>query len=156
ARLALALSWDHMNRGSFAVSRGGFANAGGLPDGQPGGPGHGILPLSPGITALIAKGNIEAALPELEQAHDIAARAGDRDTQVLALVGKGRALVQSGDVEQGLAILDEASTSAVSGELRPYATGLVYCATISSCRRVGDYRRAAEWTEAASRWCEQG
>jgi class 3 adenylate cyclase len=43
----------------------------------------------------------------------------------------------------------------VSGELRPYATGLVYCATITSCQHVGDYRRAAEWTEAASRWCEQ-
>jgi class 3 adenylate cyclase len=30
----------------------------------------------------------------------------------------------------------------------------VYCVTITSCQNVGDYRRAAEWTEAASRWCE--
>jgi class 3 adenylate cyclase len=155
ARLALTLSWDHLNRGAFAVSRGWFANAERLLEGQPEAREHGFLALSRGITALFAEGNIEDALPELERAHDIAARAGDRDTQVLALVGKGRAFVQRGDVEQGLAILDEASTSAVSGELRPYATGLVYCATISGCRRVGDYRRAAEWTEAASRWCEQ-
>jgi class 3 adenylate cyclase len=155
ARLALALSWDHANRGAFAVSRGWFANAERLLEGQPEAREHGILALSRGITALFAEGNIDDALPELERAHDIAARTGDRDTQVLSLVGKGRAFVQRGDVEQGLAILDEASTSAVSGELRPYATGIVYCATISSCRRVGDYRRAAEWTEAASRWCEQ-
>jgi class 3 adenylate cyclase len=155
ARLALSLSWDHMNRGSFAVSRGWFANAERLLEGQPEAPEHGILALSRGITALLAEGNIGDALPELERAYEIAARAGDRDTQVLALVGKGRAFVQSGDVEQGLAILDEASTSAVSGELRPFATGLVYCVTISSCQNVGDYRRAAEWTEAASRWCEQ-
>ncbi len=155
ARLALTLSWDHLNRGAFAVSRGWFANAERLLEGQPEAREHGFLALSRGITTLFAEGNIDDALPELERAHDIAARAGDRDTQALALVGKGRAFVQRGDVEQGLAILDEASTSAVSGELRPYATGLVYCATITSCQHVGDYRRAAEWTEAASRWCEQ-
>jgi class 3 adenylate cyclase len=155
ARLALTLSWDHLNRGAFAVSRGWFANAERLLEGQPEAREHGFLALSRGRNTLFAEGNIDDALPELERAHDIAARAGDRDTQALALVGKGRAFVQRGDVEQGLAILDEASTSAVSGELRPYATGLVYCATITSCQHVGDYRRAAEWTEAASRWCEQ-
>jgi class 3 adenylate cyclase len=155
ARLALTLSWDQMNRGVFAVSRGWFANAERLLEGLPEAAEHGYLALSRGITALLAEGNVGEALPELERAHDIAARAGDRDTQVLALVGKGRALVQSGEVEEGLAILDEASTSAVSGELRPFATGLVYCVTITSCQNVGDYRRAAEWTDAASRWCEQ-
>ena len=155
ARLALTLSWDHMNRAAFAVSRGWFANAERLLEGLPEAGEHGYLALSRGVTALLAEGNVEAALPELERAHDIAQRAGDRDTQVLALVGKGRALVQTGEVEQGLAILDEASTSAVSGELRPFATGLVYCVTITSCQNVGDYGRAVEWTEAASRWCEQ-
>jgi len=155
ARLALTLSWDHMNRAAFAVSRGWFANAERLLEGQPEAAEHGYLALSRGVTALLAEGNFADALPELERAHDIAARTGDRDTQVLALVGKGRAFVQRGDVEAGLAILDEASTSAVSGELRPYATGIVYCVTITSCQNVGDYRRAAEWTDAASRWCEQ-
>ena len=155
ARLALTLSWDQMNRGAFAVSRGWFSNAERLLQGLPEAAEHGYLALSRGVTALLAEGDVDRALPELERAHDIAARTGDRDTQVLALVGKGRAFVQLGDVEAGLAILDEASTSAVSGELRPFATGLVYCVTITSCQNVGDYRRAAEWTEAASRWCEQ-
>ena len=107
ARLALTLSWDHMNRAAFAVSRGWFANAERLLEGLPEAGEHGYLALSRGVTALLAEGNVEAALPELERAHDIAQRAGDRDTQVLALVGKGRALVQSGEVEKGLAILDE-------------------------------------------------
>ncbi len=155
ARLALTLSWDHINRAAFAVSRGWFSNAERLLEGLPEAAEHGYLALSRGVTALLAEGDVGKALPELERAHDIARRAGDRDTQVLALVGKGRALVQNGEVEQGLAILDEASTSAVSGELRPFATGLVYCVTITSCQDVGDYRRAVEWTEAASRWCEQ-
>ena len=41
------------------------------------------------------------------------------------------------------------------GELRPYSTGLVYCITISSCRDLGDFRRAAEWTDVANRWCDR-
>ncbi len=155
ARLALTLSWDHMNRGAFAVSRGWFSNAERLLEGLPEAPEHGHLALSRGVTALLAEGDLAKALPELERAHDIALRSGDRDTQVLALVGKGRAFVQRGDVEAGLAILDEASTSAVAGELRPFATGVVYCVTITSCQNVGDYRRAAEWTDAANRWCDQ-
>ncbi len=40
-------------------------------------------------------------------------------------------------------------------QLRPHSTGLVYCITISSCQELGDYRRAAEWTEAANRWCDR-
>ena len=155
ARLALTLSWDHMNRGAFAVSQGWFANAERLLAEAPEAAEHGRLALSRGITALLAEGNIEVALEQLERARDIAGRSGDRDTQVLALVGKGRALVLRGDVAEGLAILDEASTSAVSGELRPFATGLVYCVTIGTCQFVGDYRRAAEWTEAANRWCDR-
>jgi class 3 adenylate cyclase len=43
----------------------------------------------------------------------------------------------------------------VCGELQPYYTGLVYCITISASQDLGDYRRAAEWTEAANRWCDR-
>lgn len=154
ARLALTLSWDQLNRGAFAVSRGWFANAERLLDGLPEAAEHGYLALSRGITTLLAEGDVPRSLSELERAQDIAERTGDRDTQVLALVGRGRAYVHAGEVEKGLAILDEASTSAVSGELRPFATGVVYCVTISSCQDVGDFRRAAEWTAAANRWCD--
>jgi class 3 adenylate cyclase len=31
--------------------------------------------------------------------------------------------------------------------------GNIYCMTISACSDLGDYRRAAEWTETANRWC---
>ena len=73
---------------------------------------------------------------------------------MLALVGRGRALVKRGEIEEGLALLDEATAAAICGELRPHSTGLVYCITISACHDLGDYRRAAEWTEAANSWCD--
>ena len=74
---------------------------------------------------------------------------------MLALVAKGRALVKSGKIDEGLELIDEATAAAVSGQLDPYSTTLVYCMTISSCQDVGDLRRAAEWTEAANRWCDR-
>jgi hypothetical protein len=91
---------------------------------------------------LFAEGDLAIALANFERASEIAQRVDDRDTQVLALVGKGRTLVKRGEVEEGLALLDEATASAVCGELRPYSTGLVYCITISSCHDLGDYRRS--------------
>ena len=46
-------------------------------------------------------------------------------------------------------MIDESMASAVSGELGQFPTALIYCTTISACNRIGDYRRAAEWTNAA-------
>ena len=152
ARLALTLSWDQGGRGAFAVSHGWFANAERLLEGQPESAGHAYLTLTRAVNAMF-EGNLEAAIADFDSAFEIAQRVGDRDTQALALGGKGRVLIHKGEVEQGLALLDEAT--AVCGELHPFSTGLVYCLTISACQDVGDYRRAAEWTEVANRWCDR-
>ena len=155
ARVALTLSHDHVGRGAFAVSHGWFAKAERLLSAQPDSVEHARLTFTRGINALFAGGDLREAADELDRAFELAARFGDRDTQALALVAKGRALVKMGEVEQGLALIDEATAAAVGGELDPYSTGLVYCVTISSCQDLGDYRRAAEWTEQANRWCDR-
>jgi class 3 adenylate cyclase len=155
ARVALTLSWDHVGRGTFSVASGWFANAERLLEGQPESVEHGYLALTRAVNALFGGGDLATALASFERASEIAQRLDDRDTQVLALAGTARALLKRGEVEQGLALLDEATASAVCGELRPYSTGLVYCITISSCHDLGDFRRAAEWTEAANRWCDR-
>jgi class 3 adenylate cyclase len=154
ARLALTLSWDHSGRGAFAVSQGWFATAERLLEDEPESAEQGFMSLTRGTNAMLAEGRLDDAIEHFERAYELGRRFGDRDTQILALSGKGRALIKRGEVEQGLALLDEGSASAVCGELKPYATGLVYCLTISACQDVGDYRRAAEWTEAANSWCD--
>jgi class 3 adenylate cyclase len=155
ARVALALTDDHVSRGAFAVAQGWFANADRLLSDLPESPEHGQLLLAQAFAALFGAGDLEGAAKLFDRAGEVARLVGDRDTQVLALVGKGRSLVKGGDVEGGLALLDEATAAAVCGELRPFSTGLVYCATISSCQDLGDFRRAAEWTEVANRWCDR-
>src|SRR5829696_1070757 len=155
ARVALKLADDYSGRGAFAVSQGWFANAERLLDGEPESAEHGVLALARAAKAMFAEGDLAHALAEFDRAVVLGQRFGERDTQLLALAGKGRALLKSGEIEQGLALLDEATASAVSGGIGAYSTGLIYCLTISSCNDVGDYRRAAEWTEAANRWCDR-
>ncbi len=155
ARIALALTWDNAGRGAHAVAHGWFANASRLLEGLPESSEHAYLAVTSGYIALEAGGGLNDALAALGHAQELARRFGNRDVEAMALAGKGRVLIQSGEVERGLDLLDEATAAATCGELRPFATGLVYCVTLSSCQDLGDYRRAAEWSEAANRWCER-
>ena len=155
AGVAVTLAWDYEGRGAFAVAHGWLATARRLLESLPESPEHGRLLLTDAITALYAEGDLERAESLFESAFELAQRVGDPDVQILALSGKGRTRIKGGRIEEGLALLDEATASASSGGVKSHATGLVYCMTISSCRDLGDYRRAAEWTEAANRWCDQ-
>jgi class 3 adenylate cyclase len=155
ARMAITLAWDYEGRGAFAVSNGWLATAERLLADTPEAPEHGRLLLTRALMTLFAEGDIERATALFDEAYEVARRVGDRDVQMLALGGKGRAAIKAGDTERGLALLDEASASAMGGNLRPHAAGLVYCITISACQDLGDFRRAAEWTEAANRMCDQ-
>src|SRR5688500_16338602 len=155
ARLALALADDHLGRGAYAVSQGWFATAERLLAGLPESPEHAALAAMKGYVALFVEADLPKALQLFDSAYELSRRLGDRNTQVLSLVGKARVLVRSGEGEQGLARHDETTAASVCGELEPFATGIAYCATISSCQDIGDYRRAAEWTEEANRWCDR-
>ena len=64
-----------------------------------------------------------------------------------------RLRILDGAVEEGLALLDEAGVAAVSGELDPLSTGLVYCELVCALQGLAQYDAAEEWTEAMERWC---
>ncbi|GIU95838.1 MAG: hypothetical protein KatS3mg012_2295 [Gaiellaceae bacterium] len=155
ARMAITLAWDYEGRGSFAVSGGWLATAERLLADEPEAPEHARLQLTQAIMALFAEGDLARADELFDAAYERAGRVGDRETQLLALGGKGRTAIKAGNVDRGLALLDEASASALSGHCGPHAAGLVYCITISACQDLGDFRRAAEWTEAANRMCDR-
>ena len=154
AVLAAILSIDNLMRGLMAMSSGWLGRGERLLAAEEEGAEHGFLSLAKGLTAHVT-GDVETALREFTRAQELAARYGDPSLQAIALVFRGANLVASGEVEEGLALLDEASAAAVTGELQPLATGIVYCVTIDSCQSLGDCGRAAEWTDAANRWCDR-
>ena len=53
---------------------------------------------------------------------------------------------------QGLGLLNEAAVAAVSGELDPLSTGIVYCELVCALQALAQYDLAEEWTEAMERW----
>ena len=69
-------------------------------------------------------------------------------------VAEARLLILDGDVQQGLALLDQAGVAAVSGDLDPLSTGVVYCELVCALQGLAQYDLAEQWTEAMERWCE--
>jgi class 3 adenylate cyclase len=103
----------------------------------------------------LAAGDFDSAIAHAERTLELGSRFQERNLMALGLHDKGTALVRQGDWETGLALIDEATVGAVSGELNPYATGIIYCGVIASSFDVADVARAGNWTEAATRWCER-
>jgi DNA-binding CsgD family transcriptional regulator len=98
---------------------------------------------------------------EFSEAHDAAARAGEvgerfdeADLLAFARNLQGRAFLSAGRIDHGLPLLDEAMVAAVSGELSPVVTGVIYCSAIASCQRVYAFDRVREWTAALTDWCD--
>jgi class 3 adenylate cyclase len=154
ARVAVIVAGDHFRSLAHSVASGWYAQAERLLADEPESAAHGLLARDRAFQALL-RGDLDMALEQATAALDIGTRVGDRDVQAMALQFKGQVLVAKGRVEEGLALQDEATVAAVSGELEPFTTGVVYCNVISAASAMADYRRAGEWTEAAKRWCER-
>jgi len=116
---------------------------------------HGALLRLNAVLAFESEGDVDKALGLARRTSDIATRFRDRDLQALAMHDVGRMLVSKGELTQGMALIDETMAAAVGGELGPEVTGRIYCNMMGMCEKLADYQRAAEWSEAAGRWCEQ-
>jgi class 3 adenylate cyclase len=151
AKVALNLAEQWSERLQSAQAAGWFQRAARLLEGQPEGVEHGYLELAMARSS----GGVEEMMRHGAAMLDIGARFEDRDLQAFGLMLQGIGLVSQAQVEEGMSLIDEATVAAVGGDLTPYATGAVYCMTIVVCRDLADYRRAGEWTEATTRWCER-
>jgi tetratricopeptide (TPR) repeat protein len=155
ARVALTLAKDNYTKHAAAVGAGWLARAERLLAESAESVVHGYRARLRAVLAFEGEGDLDAALRHADEALEIATRFGDRDLTALALHDRGRVLLDAGRVAEGMALMDEATAAAVSGELRPLTTGFIYCNTIGACEHIADYARAGEWTEAAKRWCER-
>lgn len=153
AYMALTLAREYAVKLAGPVSASWFNRAKKLLDEEPEGPEHGYLYGRQSVQALNA-GHVEDGIAFARRAAEVGARVGDPNLEAIASVYQGGALVESGRVAEGLSLIDDAALAAVNGELGLYATGVVYCNTISTCCEIADYRRAGDWSNAARRWSE--
>jgi hypothetical protein len=103
---------------------------------------------------LLFEGDLDAAHPSFVEAGEIAGRFGDADAKMFAQLGRGYSLILQGQIAEGMALLDELMVAVTSDEVSPMLAGIAYCQVIALCHAVFDLRRAREWTEALTRWCD--
>ena len=110
--------------------------------------------LLPTAEQLLGADDYDTAYATAADAVEIGDRFGEADLVSCARHLQGRALMGQGQVDQGLALLDEAMIAVTAGELSPLMTGLIYCSVIDACQQVYALARAWEWTSALTQWCE--
>ncbi|CAN5311189.1 LuxR C-terminal-related transcriptional regulator [soil metagenome] len=147
------LSMEHFLRGEPAVGGGWLRRAQRHLRDQQECVEHGFLAMLEANIAGVS-GELDAAMGLAQRATEIGQRFGHRDLSAMAIHTEGLVLIAAARVAEGMALLDEAMTSVVAGELGPYWTGAIYCGVLHACLELGDLRRASEWSEAASAWCE--
>ncbi len=82
----------------------------------------------------------------------IARRFGDVDLEIEALSLLGEAQVLSGQVVEGMRLLDEAMAAVTAGRVRDhFALGEIYCRLLSACEAALDVRRATDWLSMVDR-----
>ena len=154
AHVAIELARGYAWKSARSLARGWLTRAVHLVD---------MHPDSPALAeVLLAKAQASEAAQDLEGAEQFAKQALEaankfnrRDEAALATELLGSLLARRGEVGRGFELVDEATAMAVGGELSARATGVVYCQTIAVCHDLADFERAAEWTDAATRWCER-
>jgi class 3 adenylate cyclase len=154
AMVALALAAEYRNKLQVSASQGWHQRAARLLESMEESPAHGFLALQKSMIAS-GRGDYDEALGHIAHALDVATRHHDRDLLAQATLREGVARVNRGDVDEGLALIDEVTAAAVAGELNPLSTAIIYCNAIDACRDLGDYNRAGEWEQTATRWCER-
>jgi tetratricopeptide (TPR) repeat protein len=88
------------------------------------------------------------------RATEIGVRCGDADLCAFGALAHGQALIAMGEPTAGVARLDAVMVSVTADEVGPITTGIVYCAVILECMGLYDLRRASEWTNALTAWCD--
>jgi DNA-binding CsgD family transcriptional regulator len=154
ARCAFWLAFHLGSAGELAQAGGWLARASRLLEHEP--PDcaeRGLLLLSLAVQHIGADDNA-AAREESARAAAIGRDAGDADSVALGLHVQGRALVRLCRVGEAMAAFDEAMVAVVAGELSPVVVGTVYCSMLEGCQEVLEWRRAREWTEALTAWCD--
>jgi DNA-binding CsgD family transcriptional regulator len=153
ARCATWLAFGLLMRGAMAPASGWFARAHRILDEA-----HldcvirGYLLIASAFQH-VGQGDAAAGDAIFNQALEVARRFDDRDLKSLAHAGRGRALIEMGNVQEGLSLLDEAMVAVIAGDVTPIIAGNIYCIVLEGCQDTFDLRRAYEWTTSLTEWC---
>jgi ATP/maltotriose-dependent transcriptional regulator MalT len=110
--------------------------------------------LIPAAIAAVSTGDAETAREVADQIISIANAVHEPDLLAFGRLAIAQAAMVAGDVQRSMRLFDEVMVSVTMGDVSPIPSGIIYCAVVEGCVEACDLRRAAEWTEALRRWCD--
>lgn len=150
-------AWTAMRAGIMAGIVADYATMGGwlgtaqrLLEDQPECAAHALVPFFD-YHILLNAGDLDGALAKAELITDTARRVGNRDLELMGRQFAGQARARRGEAAEGMAMIDEAMAAAISGQVSPFAFAQMSCQTLTACQRLGDFRRAFEWSDSIER-----
>jgi DNA-binding CsgD family transcriptional regulator len=115
---------------------------------------RGLL-LLPKVVQLEAGGDYDGAYEAAHAATEIGQRFGNPDLTAAGMQFEGMMRIKQGRIDDGLRLLDESMLVVTGQEVSPFIAGVVYCGVIACCEEAFEPRRAREWTDALTRWCDE-
>jgi DNA-binding NarL/FixJ family response regulator len=110
--------------------------------------------LIPATLAALHGGDADTARDLAERMITIAAAVDEPDLLAFGRLSVAQAALAAGDIAGSMRMFDEVMVSVTMGDVSPIPAGIIYCAVVDGCVEACDLRRAAEWTEALRRWCD--
>lgn len=97
-------------------------------------------------------GDPDAARKHAATAIELGERLGVLPAVILGQVATARLQISDGEVDEGLAALDDVALKLMSGAVDPMTTGIMYCELVCAAQSLLAYDRAREWTAVMERW----
>lgn len=148
ARVAMHLLFD---TALIAPVRGWLNRAERLLDGQPDSAAHAWYAVVRTYERLLS-----GDLPTAQHWATRAVEAGAAFEPAAGAIGQvavARLLILDGELDTGLAQLEQVGVIATGGDLDPLSTGVVYCELVCALQGAAQYDPAEQWTEVMERWC---
>jgi DNA-binding CsgD family transcriptional regulator len=149
ARMATALAVEFAaNRGEFPVADGWFQRAARLLGDLEPGPEHAWLKVWEASVRMHFQGDTARGRVLAVEGAALARSLRLPEAEILSVGLEGLRLVDEGRIADGVKLLDEAATAAVTGEMKDLdAGGNACCYVLTTCERLRDYGRALQWLE---------
>jgi ATP/maltotriose-dependent transcriptional regulator MalT len=110
--------------------------------------------LIPAAIAAVSTGDAATAREVADQIISIATSVDEPDLLAFGRLTTAQAALVAGDIAGSMRLFDEVMVSVTMGDVSPIPSGIIYCAVVDGCVEACELRRAAEWTEALRRWCD--
>jgi hypothetical protein len=97
-------------------------------------------------------GDLPASAAAADRAIELGERHGVVEAAVIGETARARLALLRGDIDEGLALLEEVGARLMAGDAEPMVTGMMLCEVICAAQGLSMHDLAREWTEVMERW----